>query len=175
MLPTFKYHPDPMKTGAFKQGATSKCNCCDKETDIWYQNPFYTEYDSVNCICPECISNGSAAIKFNGEFQDACNVDEVSDPAKLDELVHRTPGYCGWQQEYWFAHCDDYCAFMGYVGWDDLVKMGIDKEIEENYNQDVNGFALSDVKECMINNGSMQGYLFRCLHCGKYMIYVDCD
>ena len=55
MLPTFKYHPDPMKTGAFKQGATSKCNCCDKETDIWYQNPFYTEYDSVNCICPECI------------------------------------------------------------------------------------------------------------------------
>ena len=29
----------------------------------------------------------------------------VDDPEKLDELIHRTPGYSGWQQEYWRAHC----------------------------------------------------------------------
>lgn len=175
MLPKFKYHPNPIETGAFKQGDLLKCNCCGNGTDTWYENPFYTEYDNVNCICPECIANGSAAVKFKGEFQDPCNVDKVSDSAKLDELIHRTPGYCGWQQEYWLAHCDDYCEFIGYVGWAELENMGIDREIEENYNKDINGFDLADVKECMTNNGSMQGYLFRCLHCKKYMIYVDCD
>ena len=49
-----------------------------------------------------------AASKFDGEFQDPESTDRVSDPDKLDELIHRTPGYCGWQQEYWIAHCDDY-------------------------------------------------------------------
>ena len=98
---------------------------------------------------------------------------EYSD--KLDELLHRTPGYIGWQQEYWCAHCDDFCAFIGYVGWDDLIRSGIDKEIEETYDQDICGFDLTDVKEYMQNDGSMQGYLFRCLHCGKHLLYVDCD
>ena len=111
----------------------------------------------------------------SGEFQDADNVGKVSDSDKLDELLHRTPGYIGWQQEYWCAHCDDFCAFIGYVGWDDLIRSGIDKEIEETYDQDICGFDLTDVKEYMQNDGSMQGYLFRCLHCGKHLLYVDCD
>mgnify|MGYP004667429291 FL=1 len=49
-----------------------------------------------------------SASKFDGEFQDPESTDCVSNPDKLDELIHRTPGYCGWQQEYWIAHCDDY-------------------------------------------------------------------
>lgn len=51
-----------------------------------------------------------AASKFDGEFQNPESTDCVSNPDKLDELIHRTPGYCGWQQEYWIAHCDDYCG-----------------------------------------------------------------
>ena len=34
----------------------------------------------------------------------------------LKELVERTPGYHGWQQEF---DCGD-CAFIGYVGWNDI-------------------------------------------------------
>ena len=90
-------------------------------------------------------------------------------------MIHRTPGYCGWQQEYWIAHCDDYCAFVGYVGWKELVDMGIHGQIEKNYDQNLNGFDIKDVKECMYNEGVMQGYLFRCLHCGEHFLYVDCD
>lgn len=175
MLPTFKYHPDPIGTGAFQKGEPQECNCCGKQTDIWYSLPFYTEEDDIECICPECISNGKASIKFDGEFHSSHSTDKVSDPLKLDELIHRTPGYCGWQQEYWLAHCDDFCAFIGYVGWSELVSMGIDKEIEENYNEEINGFNLDDVKKYMQNNGSMQGYLFKCLHCGKHLLYVDCN
>ena len=145
MIPTFKYHPDPLKTGAFSQGEVHTCGCCGKQTDVWYEQPFHSSQD-VECLCPECIASGKAAEKFDGEFVDACSVGEVSDSAKLDELVRRTPCYIGWQQEYWYAHCDDFCEFD-----------------------------FEDIKECLTNNGSMQGYLFRCLHCGEYFLYADCD
>lgn len=174
-IPEFKYHPDPIKTGAFSQGEYRKCDCCNESTNIWYSEPFYTAKDGIECLCPNCIANGMAASKFDGEFQDPESTDRVSNPDKLDELIHRTPGYFGWQQEYWIAHCDDYCAFVGYVGWKELVDMGIDGQIEKNYDQNLNGFDIKDVKECMYNEGGMQGYLFRCLHCGAHFLYVDCD
>ena len=174
MLPTFRYHPDPLGTHAFLQGEPREGQCCGKMTDTWYEQPFFS-MDDVDVLCPQCISDGTAARKFDGDFIDAASADKVSDPEKLEELIHRTPSYCGWQQEYWLAHCDDYCEFLGYVGWDDLVKMGIDKECEQTYRKDVCFFDLETVKENMVNDGSMQGYLFRCLHCGKHMIYADCD
>ena len=174
MIPEFKYHPDPFKIEIFKRGEPCECECCGKMTDVWYTGPFYSEKD-VGRFCPECIANGLAAEKFDGEFQDSTNCDKVSDPQKLDELVHRTPGYRAWQQEYWLAHCDDYCAFVGYVQWNDLVRMGLDKEVEETYRKDANGYDDFEwVKLGLIENG-LWGYLFKCLHCGKHLIYVDCD
>lgn len=167
----FKYHPDPLKTGIFKNDKTVVCECCGKETDVYYDGPFYTT-GSEKIFCPECIATGAAAKKFNGEFQDSESVDEVSDPAKLDELVLRTPGYCGWQQEYWLAHCDDYCAFLGYPNWDELVEMGIDKEIEETYREDICGVDFEDAKYHIQNECC---YLFKCLHCGKHFAYIDFD
>ena len=174
MLPIFKYHPDPIKTGAFLQGDLHKCNCCGKKTKIWYESPFYSD-STVDCLCPECISSGLAAQKYNGEFQDSCNVDQISDPQKLKELPCHTPGYHAWQQEYWPAHCDDYCAFINYVGWDDLIQMGIDRQIEDSYGCKINGWDIGLLKEKMKNNGSMQGYLFQCICCGKYRLHIDCD
>lgn len=175
VVPFFKYHPDPISTRSFIQGGCRQCNCCGKETDIWYESPFYTRFDDVDCICPFCIADGEAAKKYEGEFQDPCSTDNVSDSQKLEELVHRTPGYHGWQQEYWPAHCDDYCAFLGYVGWAELVKMGIDEEIEEDYKDGDKDWDVEDLKKYLINDGSMQGYLFECLHCGKHILHVDCD
>lgn len=167
----FKYHPDPLGTGAFLNDKTVICDCCGKETNVYYTNPFYS-VEEVNNLCPECIANGAAAKKFDGEFQDSGSADEVTDPAKLDELVHRTPGYCGWQQEYWLAHCDDYCAFLGYRTWEELEKMDIDKEIEETYRRDVCGVDFEAAKDHLQTES---GYLFRCLRCGKHFICIDFD
>lgn len=171
-VPIFKYHLNPIKTGAFKTDKTVICDCCKKETDIYYEGPFYSVSD-VEYLCPECIASGKAAGKFEGEFQDAASIDSVTDNEKIDELIHRTPGYCGWQQEYWIAHCNDFCAFKGYVLWNDIVKMGLEKEIEETYREDINGIDFNTVKECL--NGAMQGYLFQCLKCKKHFLYIDCD
>lgn len=167
----FKYHPDPLKTGAFHNDKTMRCQCCGKDTDIYYTGPFYS-VDEVDYLCPECISSGAAAEKFDGAFQDPESVDEVSDPAKLDELVNRTPGYCGWQQEYWLACCDDYCAFLGYYDWKALEALGITEELEKTYHEDICGIDFEDAKEHLTYN---EGYLFRCLHCGKHYIYFDFD
>ncbi len=116
-LPAFRYHPDPLDTGAFAQSEEGViCDCCGKTTHIFYTNPFFSVED-IEYLCPECISNGEAARKYDGSFQDDYSLDDgVDDPAKLDELIHRTPGYCGWQQEYWRTHCGDFCAYLGYVG-----------------------------------------------------------
>ena len=27
----------------------------------------------------------------------------------------------------------------------------------------------------LVNGGGAQGYLFQCLHCGKYLLWSDCD
>ena len=103
----------PQSSGnwAFEESADGVvCDCCGKTTHIFYTAPFYAVED-IAYLCPECIANGEAARKYDGSFQDDFSVDDgVDDPEKLDELIHRTPGYSGWQQEYWRAHCGDYCA-----------------------------------------------------------------
>lgn len=171
-IPFFKYHPSPLNTGAFQMGKDVICDCCKTKTNIFYTGPFFSiEY--IDFLCPECIKNGQASKKFNGKFQDSHSCDKVTERVKLEELCCRTPGYSGWQQEYWLAHCDDYCAFIGYVGWQEIIQLGIESEIENDLaNSDFN---ISDVKEYLTNNGSMQGYLFRCIHCGTYRLHIDFD
>lgn len=68
-IPKFKYHLDPIGTGAFHQGEERTCDCCRRKTNIWYELPFYTTEDDIECICPVCISTGEAAEKFEGSFK----------------------------------------------------------------------------------------------------------
>ncbi len=170
MLPRFRYHPDPLVTGSFQALDTPvRCPCCAESTAVVYRGPFYA-IDEVNGLCPDCIASGAAAEKFDGEFQDSESVDEVSDPAKLDELIHRTPGYCGWQQEYWRAHCDDFCAFLGAVGYEELLELGVLAEVLE----DLEDWQRESIQE-LEKNGDAQGFLFRCLHCGRHLLQIDYD
>ena len=83
-----------------------QCECCGRETEIWYESPFFS-VEEVECLCPECIANGSASEKFDGQFQDDCSVDEVSDEDKLDELIHSHNTQAG-------------TIFNIYTIWDDI-------------------------------------------------------
>lgn len=87
------------------------------------------------------------------------------------ELCCRTPSYNGWQQEYWPDHCGDFCEFIAYVGWKEIVEMELENSVE--FTPESEGY--SEHKEHIINGSSCQGYLFRCLNCKKYILYVDCD
>ncbi|EMG31409.1 CbrC family protein [Campylobacter showae] len=173
-LPHFHYHPDPFKTGVFKDDASVVCECCEQTTDVYYCGSVYSVED-VNYLCPHCIASGAAAAKFDARFiQDADHLPpSTSDvQAKTEELFKRTPGYFSWQGEHWLTCCDDYCEFLGDVGTKGLQDLGIAEKVLADYALREE-FAVEDVRDYLVAGGDMAGYLFRCTHCGKYKIYVD--
>ena len=88
------------------------------------------------------------------------------------ELYNRTPGYLCWQGENWAACCNDYCEYIVTVGIKKLEALGIADELFE---PDGSFDGMDDVREFLVKDGGMCGYLFRCLHCGKYKLRVDMD
>ena len=139
---------------------------------MFFRSPFFSVED-IAYLCPACIASGEAARKYDGSFQDDCSLDDgVDDPEKLDELIHRTPGYSGWQQEYWRAHCGDYCAFLGYVGARELRALGVLEEVLDDPMWDEEQ---KDMIRESVNGGHLQCYLFQCLHCGKHLVWMDFD
>lgn len=76
-----------------------------------------------------------------------------------------------WQEAYWLRHCNDFCTFVGYVGWKDIKD--ISTELIDDIEQ--SGYTLEELKGQLINRGSLQGNLFKCLDCGKHRIHFDCD
>ena len=127
-LPHFRYHPDPFKTGVFKDDASVVCECCGQATDAYYCGSVCCVAD-VNYLC-------AAAAKFDASFiQDADPLPPgVADAqAKTEELFKRTPGYFSWQGEHWLACCDDYCEFLGDVGTKELQDLGIAEDVFVDY------------------------------------------
>ena len=78
----------------------------------------------------------------------------------------------GWQQEYWRAHCGDYCAFLGYVGARELRALGVLEEVLDDPMWDEEQ---KDMIRESVNGGHLQCYLFQCLHCGKHLVWMDFD
>ena len=170
-LPRFRYHPDPLSTGAFEEGEAKTCPCCGNKSTVYYSvTPYCIE--NVENLCPGCISNGEAARKYDASFIQDAEWKGEADKEKDEELFCRTPGYISWQGEYWLSCCDDYCAYLGTVGTEELKAMDIADEVFGEYAAR-NEF--QDVKEYLVKDGSLCGYLFSCLHCGKYHLWVDAD
>ena len=54
----------------------------------------------------------------------------------------------------------------------ELEEMGIAEQVLEEYEA---RDEFQDVAEYLVNDGSMCGYLFRCLHCEQFHLWVDAD
>jgi len=126
-FPTFRYHPDPIATGSVVR-SEKKCEVCGAARGFVYTVGTYglRELDSV---CPWCIADGSAHLKFGAEFVDK---DSIGDNGRwervskdvVEEVAFRTPGFAGWQHERWFTHCGDAAEFLGPMGKPELERMG---------------------------------------------------
>lgn len=93
-LPHFRYHPDPFKTGVFKDDASVVCECCEQATDVYYCGSVYC-VANVNYLCPHCIASGAAAAKFDASFiQDADPLPRALQTrrAKLRSYLKGRPG-----------------------------------------------------------------------------------
>ena len=164
----FRYHPNLYRGDDLIRGE-GVCQCCGKKVEQYVDKLYGSE--EVHCICLDCVQSGKAAEKFGGEFSE--NVEQlVEDADKTDELLHRTPGYKSWQGEYWLTCCDDYCAYLGRVGADELDGMGIINPVCDEYMQREDCLS-RDVKTILSKDGPVTGYLFQCLHCGKFHLWVD--
>lgn len=170
-LPHFIYHPDPLSTGAFVEGEAKLCPSCGKESNIFYNLMPYC-IDNIKNLCPFCIANGLAAKKFDAEFVQDAECQGELDPEKDQVLFCQTPGYSSWQGENWLSCCQDYCAYLGTVGTRELKAMGIAEQVLADYEE---RGEYQDIEEYLVKDGSLCGYLFRCLHCQKYQIWVDAD
>lgn len=172
-LPSFKYHPDPLKSEVIIKAKTI-CPVCNQKREYVYIGPFYS-VNEIEGICPWCIADGSAAKKYDGSFQDVESCEDVDKKEFIEELVYRTPGYCGWQQERWLSHCGDFCAFIGYVGWKEINDIADDLKDDINEIKKETGLSQMELEKVLKKSGSLQGYLFKCLKCGKYRLTYDFD
>ena len=179
-LPTFRYDPDPIGTGSVKVSDTI-CEVCGQARGYVYTSHAYSRKEYTDCICPWCIADGSAHEKLGVEFFDGAGIGgyglwDAVPQTVIDEIVFRTPGFSGWQQEKWFTHCGDAAAFLGRVGFEELQTYGEDaiEAIRDNigfYDDD----DWEEFFEKLDKDGAPCAYLFRCLHCGTYGGYTDTD
>src|SRR5262249_1999830 len=122
LLPAFKYHPDPIATGSI-EAKNINCVCCEQDREYVYTGPVYAEADLNDKLCPWCIENGLAHKKYGAEFTDRASIGGYDNSAGkmvsqeiMYEIAYRTPGFIGWQQSQWLAHCGDGCKFLGLAG-----------------------------------------------------------
>lgn len=179
-LPRFTYHPDPLATSSVI-AADTVCVCCQQARGYIYTGPVYAEGEYGDLICPWCIADGSAHARLDVMFTDDEGVggggawDEVPE-AVVEEVVRRTPGFGGWQQEQWWTHCGDAAQFLGHAGQAELQAAGPQAIAAI---QDSTG--LEDGPEwdhffgALRKDGSPTAYLFRCTQCGELGGYQDCS
>lgn len=176
-LPMFTYHPDPVASGSVVPSDKS-CVACQQVRGWIYVGPVYSEAEIDEALCPWCIADGTAHRLFGAEFVDREAVGdygrlEAVSSAVLEEIVFRTPSFCGWQQERWLTHCGDASLFLGLAGSQELK--GADPEVRHSIAEDsgFQGEDLSDYLDSLDRDYGPTAYLFRCRHCGTWSAYSD--
>jgi len=170
--PRFRYHPDPLATGAITL-SDAVCACCGRARGFVYNGaPYSRQRDLGNRVCPWCIADGSAASRYKATFVSVSEIDLPAD--KRRELFERTPGYESWQGENWLCHHNDACEFHGDATREDLNAL---TEAEETLFLRENDFIeddWADMKASHDPKASSYGvYKFRCRHCGLTRLGVD--
>ncbi|MER7485882.1 CbrC family protein [Streptomyces sp. NPDC126497] len=171
-LPSFRYHPDPLATGAVR-ASDETCACCERATGWIYTAAFHTAHDVTGHFCPWCIADGSASERFAGEFTDSYGLDGVSEEV-LHEVTRRTPGFHAWQDPHWLVHCRDAAAFVGEVGHAGLAahpealdQLRTDLRLDGRHDE-----ARLERFLTRLGEGA-SAMLFRCTVCGTHLAYAD--
>lgn len=177
-LPSFRYHPDPLGTGSIKADAETPCLACSQIRGYIYTGPVWTEKNFIleDHLCPWCIADGSAAKRFSATFCYTGALEGLSEAVR-GEIEECTPGFTAWQQERWLTCCGDAAAYLGMAGAPELREKFADalpsvrQALKDDY--DVSGVELNGLLESLNTESDPTAYIFQCLHCKKYLSYVD--
>ena len=173
-LPTFRYHPEPLASGAVEP-SNIECVCCNRKRGFIYVGPVYAERDLNDLLCPWCISDGSAAHQFDAGFADDRPL-RKSNLAEhiIEEVNRRTPAFNAWQQEQWYAHCSDACAFHGDASVEEIANASEATKAawREEFSLTEEDWSL--ITKDYLPHGYQAFYKFVCLHCGVVLLGWDC-
>lgn len=61
------------------------------------------------------------------------------------------------------------------MGWKEIKDIADDLKDDINEIKKETGLSQMDFEKSLKKSGSLQGYLFKCLKCGKYRLTYDCD
>jgi uncharacterized protein len=184
-LPAFRYHPDPLATGAV-EASDETCASCNQARGYIYRA-------HSGDVCPWCIASGEAdetvgfesvAPDYVGKFawemvlhHSGYSRWPAVPEAVAREVAHRTPGFPTYQDTLWWTHCDDAGAFIGVVG--DLPAETFADESARDFVDEIKRCEdLTDEDwEWHVSTPDAEHhktiYVFRCLHCGKLGGYAD--
>lgn len=174
-LPIFRYHPNPTGSGVVEQ-SDLECVCCNRRRGYIYVGPVYGEHDLQDKLCPWCISDGAAAQKFEASFADANPLRKAKlTEGIIEEVNLRTPSFFSWQQEQWYAHCDDACAFHGDASIEEVANASETTKSawREEFGLDEEDWLLAT--KGYRPRGHQSLYKFVCLHCGAVLLGSDCS
>lgn len=179
-FPLFRYHPFPVYTGSIRPEAIS-CPICNLHSDYCYEFQYAPPDDEGGTAeeravrtCPWCLHDGRAAGHYPGaSFNDPPVAPGISQAAQ-DELAQRTPSYYTFQEMRWPVHHDDYCAFIGYVGWKEIAAYVGEMQGDLDELRRLTQWNKEEL-EHWPNGASVQGYLFRCLTCGVHRLTADME
>lgn len=171
----FRYHPDPLATGAVAAEPVV-CQVCRRERSHRYTLPVYSEHD-VDSVCPWCIADGSLAATFDAFLNDiAGHLSSgpphlrISEPVR-DEVCRRTPGFSSWQEVSWLVCCNNAMQYLGLADhWAIEHEPGLRQALEEF---GVPGEHIAELRADA--DASLLCHWFRCLHCSTSRGLVDCD
>jgi len=173
-LPEFKYLLDSSKSFKLNKDYAI-CECCGNVSKYIYNGMIWAEED-VEILCPECIKSGKASKIYDGEFNIVYNED--LDKKKIQEVTKRTPSINTWQDFEWIDCCNDLCQLYGILKWDEVVSMGIEKEILEAIHNNEDFFEMGielDELKSLTNDESINLIVFKCFHCNKFYVIFDFD
>jgi len=175
-LPVFRYHPDPVASGSVHE-SLEVCACCGVARGYVYAGPVYAVDELDDKICPWCIADGKAHKKFDATFTDDEGFPDSLVRKIIHEVTRRTPGFSSWQSEQWQVCCGDAAAFIEPFGYAEITARMPHLEgplmMYIVHDMQISGSGATRLLHSLHRDQGPTAYLFRCLHCGRDLFYID--
>jgi len=175
-LPLFHYHPDPIRSGSVIE-SQARCRSCGTGRGFIYTGPVYAEGELGDALCPWCIADGSAHEKFDATFVDSEAFAENVAETAIIVITERTPGFSTWQQEKWPSCWSEPAAFLTPAGINEIreqhPRLEGDLMMFIVHQLGLSGGAARQTLEGLRRHQSPTAFVFKCLHCDSFPVYVD--
>lgn len=176
-LPTFRFHPDPVQSGAV-EASSDVCGACGKARGFVYTGPCYVEDDFDAALCPWCIADGRAFDRFGVTFAEVAPKPGF-DLRLAEEIEERTPGLTTFNPIDWPVCCQTPMAYLEPAGHAELLARHADLAATLPATlAAAHGLPPGPAQELFASlqrDHAPCAHVFRCLRCATRRAVIDFD